>query len=136
VVATQVSLRGQGKTAIPRYLPNTGLAEAREKRDAARKLLASGIDPSEQRKAAKASGDERSTNSFEVVAREWHAKQSLTWVELHASRIMLRLENDIFPWLGNRPITDITAKEFLATVNRVAERGAVESAHRILQNCS
>ncbi|MDR3446923.1 integrase arm-type DNA-binding domain-containing protein [Dyella sp.] len=115
--------------------PDTGLAEAREKRDAARKLLASGIDPGQQRKATKAAGDERSANSFEVVAREWHAKQSSAWVELHASRIMLRLENDIFPWLGSRPIADISAQEFLATVNRVADRGAVESAHRVLQNC-
>lgn len=115
--------------------PDTGLSEARDKRDAARKLLASGIDPSQQRKATKASGEERSSNSFEVVAREWHAKQSLTWVALHASRIMLRLENDIFPWLGSKPIADITAKEFLSTVSRVADRGAVESSHRVLQNC-
>lgn len=70
-----------------------------------------------------------------MVAREWHAKQSATWVELHASRIMLRLENDVFPWLGRRPIADITAKELLATVNRIVDRGAVESAHRVLQNC-
>lgn len=115
--------------------PDTGLAEAREKRDDARRLLASGVDPGQQRKATRAAGEERSANSFEVVAREWHAKQSTVWVELHASRIMLRLENDIFPWLGSRPIADISAKEFLTTVNRVVDRGAVESAHRILQNC-
>lgn len=115
--------------------PDTGLKDAREKRDAARKLLAAGVDPGEQRKAEKAAGEERAANSFEVIAREWHAKQSATWVELHASRIMLRMENDIFPWLGRRPIADITAKEFLATVNRIADRGAVESAHRVLQNC-
>jgi len=116
--------------------PDTSLADAREKRDAARKLLAAGVDPGEQRKAAKAAGEERAANSFEVIAREWHAKQSATWVDLHASRIMLRLENDVFPWLGNRPIADIPAKEFLATVNRIADRGAVESAHRVLQYCS
>jgi integrase len=115
--------------------PDTGLADAREKRDAARKLLAAGVDPGEQRKAVKAAGEERAANSFEVIAREWHAKQSATWVELHASRIMLRMENDIFPWLGSRPIADITAKELLATVNRIVDRGAVESAHRVLQNC-
>lgn len=115
--------------------PDTGLRDARDKRDAARKLLAAGADPAEQRKAAKAAGEERAANSFEVVAREWHAKQSATWVELHASRIMLRLENDVFPWLGNRPVADITAKELLATVNRIVDRGAVESAHRVLQNC-
>ncbi len=115
--------------------PDTGLRDARDKRDAARKLLAAGVDPGEQRKAAKAAGEERAANSFEVVAREWHAKQSATWVELHASRIMLRLENDVFPWLGKRPIADITAPELLATVNRIVDRGAVESAHRVLQNC-
>lgn len=115
--------------------PDTGLAEAREKRDDARRLLASGVDPGQQRKATRAAGEERSANSFEVVAREWHAKQSSVWVPLHASRIMLRLENDIFPWLGSRPIADISAKEFLTTVNRVVDRGAVESAHRVLQNC-
>jgi integrase len=116
--------------------PDTSLADAREKRDAARKLLAAGVDPGEQRKAVKAAGEERAANSFEVIAREWHAKQSTTWVDLHASRIMLRLENDVFPWLGRRPIADIPAREFLATVNRVADRGAVESAHRVLQYCS
>lgn len=115
--------------------PATGLKDARDKRDAARKLLAADVDPAEHRKAAKAAGEERAANSFEVVAREWHAKQSATWVALHASRIMLRLENDVFPWLGSRPIADITAKEFLATVNRIVDRGAVESAHRVLQNC-
>ena len=113
--------------------PDTSLADAREKRDAARKLLASGVDPGEQRKAVKAAGEERAANSFEVIAREWHAKQSATWVDLHASRIMLRLENDVFPWLGSRPIADIPAKEFLTTVNRIVGRGAVESAHRVLQ---
>ena len=115
--------------------PDTGLKDARDKRDAARKLLAAGVDPAEHRKAVKAAGEERAANSYEVVAREWHAKQSATWVELHASRIMLRMENDVFPWLGRRPIADITAKEFLATVNRIVDRGAVESAHRVLQNC-
>ncbi len=126
---------GKRKTLSMGTYPDTGLKDARERRDSARKLLAAGVDPGEQRKAAKAAGEERSANSFEVIAREWHAKQSATWVELHASRIMLRMENDIFPWLGSRPIAEITAKELLATVNRIVDRGAVESAHRVLQNC-
>ncbi|MFK2905680.1 integrase arm-type DNA-binding domain-containing protein [Dyella ginsengisoli] len=126
---------GKRKTLSMGTYPDTGLKDAREKRDTARKLLAAGVDPGQQRKAAKSAGEERAANSFEVIAREWHAKQSATWVELHASRIMLRMENDIFPWLGSRPIADIAAKEFLATVNRIVDRGAVESAHRVLQNC-
>lgn len=126
---------GKRKTLSMGTYPDTGLRDARDKRDAARKLLAAGVDPGEQRKAEKAAGEERASNSFEVIAREWHSKQSAAWVELHASRIMLRLENDIFPWLGGRPIADITAKELLTTVNRIVDRGAVESAHRVLQNC-
>ena len=126
---------GKRKTLSMGTYPDTGLKDARDKRDTARKLLAAGVDPGEQRKAAKSAGEERAANSFEVIAREWHAKQSATWVQLHASRIMLRMENDIFPWLGSRPIADIAAKEFLATVNRIVDRGAVESAHRVLQNC-
>ena len=115
--------------------PDVGLADARAKRDEARKLLAAGVDPGEQRKAAKAAGVERAANSFEVVAREWFAKQSATWAESHSSKILLRLESYLFPWLGARPIAEVTAPELLACVRRIEERGAVESAHRTLQNC-
>lgn len=115
--------------------PDTGLADARAKRDQARKLLAAGADPGEHRKAEKAAGEDRAANSFEVLAREWHAKQAQIWVKDHGDRIMLRLENDIFPWLGKRPIADLTAKELLTTASRIADRGATESAHRTLQNC-
>ncbi len=115
--------------------PEVSLAEARDRRDVARKLLAAGVDPGEHKKATKAAKDERAGNSFEVVAREWFAKQKPTWVASHASKILLRLENDVFPWLGARPVGEVSAKELLGTLNRVVERGAVETAHRILQNC-
>lgn len=115
--------------------PDTGLKEAREKREQARKLLAAGIDPGEHRKAAKAAGEEKAANSFEVIAREWFTKQSKTWAASHSSKIMLRLEKDIFPWLGPRPIADVSAPEILSCLRRVESRGAVESSHRILQNC-
>ncbi len=115
--------------------PDTGLADARAKRDAARKLLAADIDPGEHRKAEKAAGEERAANSFEVVAREWFGKQAATWAESHSSKILLRLESYLFPWLGARPIADVTAKELLTAIRRIEDRGAVESAHRTLQNC-
>lgn len=115
--------------------PDTGLKEARAKRDDARKLLASGIDPGQQRKAVKAAGEERAANSFEVVAREWFVKQSPAWVETHAARILSRLENNIFPWLGKMPVSEIKPKDILETLNRVVGRGANESAHRLLQIC-
>ncbi len=116
--------------------PDTRLKDAREKRDAARKLLAAGVDPGEQRKAEKAAGEERASNSFEVIAREWFAKHEPQWTLGHSSKVIARLENDAFPWLGGRPIADITAKELLATVNRIVDRGAVETAHRVLQYCA
>lgn len=126
---------GKRNTLSMGVYPDVSLADARAKRDEARKLVAAGIDPGAQRKALKEAGQERMASSFEVVAREWHTKQSASWVADHGSRIMLRLENDVFPWVGKRPIAEVTAKELLTTVNRVVARGAVESAHRVLQNC-
>ena len=111
------------------------LKDARDRRDEARKLLAHGVDPSENRKAEKAGKIERTTNSFEVVAREWFVKNEPNWVENHANRIIRRLERDVFPWIGNKPIADITAPLLLETIRRVEDRGALETAHRALANC-
>lgn len=115
--------------------PDVSLKDARQRRSDARKLLADGVDPSENRKAVKAAKTERGANSFEVIAREWFAKNSASWSENHGSRIIRRLERDIFPWIGGRPIAEIKAQELLATLRRVEERGAVETAHRAHQNC-
>ena len=115
--------------------PDVSLAEARTRRDEARKLLAKNVDPGEHRKATKAAKAERAANSFEIVAREWFAKQSATWSESHGSRIIQRLERDIFPWIGGKPISDITAPDLLKVLRRIEERGAVETAHRAHQNC-
>jgi len=115
--------------------PDTGLKDARTRRDDARKLLADGIDPGEHRKAMKAVKVERAANSFEVVAREWYAKLSPNWAEHHGDRIIRRFERDIFPWIGGRPIADVAAPELLAVVQRIEKRGALETAHRALGNC-
>ncbi len=115
--------------------PTISLQKARDLREQARKLLAAGVDPSQQRQAEKMAGAERAANTFEVVAREWFAKQKLSWVEGHASKILLRMENDLFPWLRRRPVAEITAKELLGVLNRIVNRGALETAHRVLQNC-
>lgn len=115
--------------------PDVGLKEARERRDAARKLLADGVDPSANRKAQKAAKVDEAANSFEVVAREWFAKYSSTWVDYHGDRILKRLERDIFPWIGDRPVSAVTAQELLKVIRRIEDRGAVETAHRALSNC-
>lgn len=115
--------------------PDTGLADARERRDAARKLLAAGIDVGEHRKAAKAAGEAASASAFEVVAREWFGKQKVNWAPSHADKVIRRLERDLFPWLGRRPVPEISAPELLKHLERIEQRGAVETAHRALQTC-
>ena len=115
--------------------PDVSLKDARERRDAARKLVADGVDPSANRKAQKAAKVDRTENSFEVVTREWFAKYSSTWVDYHGDRILKRFERDIFPWIGARPVAEITAQELLAVIRRIETRGAVETSHRALSNC-
>jgi integrase len=116
--------------------PEVSLSEAREKRDQARKLLAADVDPGENRKAQKAAKTDSHANSFEVIAREWFGKFSPNWVASHSDKIIRRLERDVFPWIGKQPISDITAPVLLATMRRIENRGAIETAHRALQNCS
>ncbi len=111
------------------------LKDARVRRDEARKLLSDGVDPGLQRKSNKIAGAERAMNSFEAIAREWYVKFSPGWVASHSSKILRRLERDVFPWLGEQPIAEITAPELLAVLRRVESRGALETAHRAMQNC-
>jgi integrase len=111
--------------------PTVSLKEARQKRDEARVQLAKGIDPSLHRRAKGGAKDD----TFEAIAREWYGKFSQTWVEAHGDRILRRFERDIFPWLGGKPIAGITAPQLLACLRRIESRGAVETAHRALQNC-
>lgn len=110
--------------------PEISLADARQRRDEARRQIAHSIDPGAVRKAQK-QADTKETETFEVIAREWHAKFKPSWTEGHATTIMSRLERDLFPWLGKRPIAEIKAPELLAVLRRVESRGALETAHRI-----
>jgi len=115
--------------------PDVSLKDARQRRDDARKLLANSIDPGENRKVQKTVKSERSANSFEVVAREWFAKFKHGWATSHSDKIIKRFENDVFPWLGSKPIAEITAQELLQCLRRIEGRGALDTAHRAHQNC-
>ena len=115
--------------------PEVSLKDARQRRDDARKLLASDVDPSANKKAVKSAQSERAANSFEVIAREWYDKHAPNWKENHSSKIIRRLEVDIFPWVGSRPIAEVTAPELLTAIRRIESRGALETAHRALANC-
>jgi integrase len=126
---------GKHKMLSMGIYPDVSLAKARERRDAARQLLADGIDPGENRKVQKAAKIERAENTFEAVAREWFAKYKPNWAASHADKIINRLENDVFPWLGGKPIAEIPAPEVLSCLRRIEGRGALDTAHRAHQNC-
>lgn len=115
--------------------PDVTLKDARDRRDAARKLLSDGVDPSENRKAIRSAQSDRASNSFEVVTREWFAKYSAGWAESHSTRVIRLFERDIFPWIGGRPIAEVTAPELLPVIRRIENRGALETAHRARTNC-
>jgi integrase len=121
---------GKEKTLALGTYPEISLSDARQRRDDARKLLAKGVDPGEVKKAQKAAMVAETENSFEVVAREWHAMQKGVWTAGHAERTMQRLERDIFRYIGSRPIGEITPPELLAVFRRIESRGAHETAHR------
>lgn len=115
--------------------PDVSLKDARDRCDAARKQLADGIDPSVNRKAQKSLREQQAANSFETVSREWYEKHSPGWVPSHGDRIIRRLERDIFPHIGKRPISEIAAPELLEVIRRIEARGALETAHRAMSNC-
>lgn len=115
--------------------PDVTLAHARRRRDEARAMLADGIDPGQAKKDRKRLARLNAANTFEAVALEWFDKQAPTWAPSHSEKIMGRLKKDILPWLGARPIADITAPEVLEVLRRAEKRGANDTAHRIHQNC-
>jgi len=111
------------------------LAEARNRRDQARKLLANSVNPGIAKQLSKRAALIATENSFEAVAREWYAKHSKNWVPSHGEKIIRRFERDVFPWIGSLPIATITAPVLLTLLRRIEDRGALETVHRAHQNC-
>lgn len=126
---------GKEKRLALGVYPEVSLGEAREKRDQARKLLAAGVDPLTVKKEQKRLAILNSENTFEAVAREWHEHQLNRWSEDHAGNVLRRMEADIFPYIGNRPIADIDAPELLEVLRKIEKRGAIDIAHRARQIC-
>jgi integrase len=126
---------GKEKRVSLGVYPDVPLKEARIRHSDARKLLANGVDPSAHRKVTRAVRKEQLSNSFETIGREWYAKNAHGWADSHGDRVLRRLERDVFPWLGNKPMVDITAADILTTVQRIEARGAIDTARRALQNC-
>ncbi|MCE3255717.1 MAG: hypothetical protein K0R25_1211 [Rickettsiaceae bacterium] len=124
---------GKEKTLALGTYPTLSLAEARDKRFDARKQIANGVDPLQEKRQKKFEQYINAENSFENVAREWHQKNYAKWKPRHAHYILKRLEADIFPAIGSRPIGEIKTPELLATIQKVEKRGALDIAKRALQ---
>ena len=127
--------QGKEKTASLGQYPDVGLADARERRDAARKVLAKGADPVQARRDIAAATLAASKITFESVAREWWVHWSATRSDSHVQYVIRRLEQNVFPAIGTRPISAIEPPELVGMVKTVAERGALDIAKRCLQMC-
>jgi integrase len=126
---------GKQKTLAIGVYPDVSLADARVRCHEARKLLANNVDPSAAKQAQKEATFIQTDNNFEVIAREWFTRHSPNWKENHSSKIIARLEKDVFPWIGARPIGELAAPALLAVIRRIESRGALETAHRALATC-
>ena len=112
--------------------PAVTLTAARKARDAAKLEKSDGLDPLKVRNLEKQKATHIGGHTFKVVALEWYSKQAPQWSESHAERSLRQLERDLFPWIGDRPMADIHAMELLAALQKVEERGAIETADRVL----
>tara|TARA_B110000971_G_C19989236_1_gene491119 strand:+ start:114 stop:1352 length:1239 start_codon:yes stop_codon:yes gene_type:complete len=121
----------EGRLALGSY-PALTLTAARKARDAAKLQKSEGVDPVQLRKVEKLKAMRNDGDTFKVVALEWYGKQSPQWSDSHAERSLRQLERDLFPWIGDRAMTDIHPMELLAALQKVEERGAIETADRVL----
>src|SRR5690348_6649822 len=126
---------GKRKTLAFGVYPVTTLADARERRSQARKLLANGSDPGAIKQAQKREAKELAANSFEALAQEWHQEHSIKWVPKNTARTLSLLSRSIFPAIGNTPIAQVSAASLLSTIQKIENRGNIETAHRAMQIC-
>lgn len=141
------SLDGKRNNLSLGTYPDVTLAQARKAADESRALVARGIDPSDNRKAGKAEVQGRREaeklaadgkplpGTFEFIAREWYATRSDEWSGGYGEKVLNRLERDVFPFIGRRPVGEVTAPELLDVLRRIEARGAIETAHRAHESC-
>ena len=126
---------GKRRTLALGIYPTTTLAVARARREDARVLLAQGADPSAAKKAKRRAALQASETTFEVIAREWLHNQRKRLAPRYCVQILARLEGDVFPQIGSRPIAEIDAPELLDVIRKVEQRGVLETARRLRQSC-
>lgn len=124
---------GKEKLLVLGAYPDISLAEARSRRDAAKKQLRDHIDPGLEARMAKLVAVTEQQQTFETVAREWHETQIGRWRPVHARDVITSLERDVFPHLGTLPMARIDEELVLAVLAKVEDRGAIETARRLLQ---
>jgi integrase len=124
---------GKAKTLALGVYPAVSLAKARQRRDKARELLAEGVDPSAAKRAEKQCRAIEAANTFEALAREFHATKTGSWSDSYSDRWLRIMEKDLFPFLGSQPIASIRAKDLLHALKRIEGRGVIETAHTLRQ---
>jgi integrase len=128
-------LNGKEKRLAIGVYPEVTLKQARTATDKARELMADGLDPSFEKKAKKNTAKENAQNTFKAVAQEWHRTKNNQWTYTYGHTIMRRLEMNIFPALGNRPISEITPPELLSVLRQIEKRGSYDVLKRTTQVC-
>ena len=122
-------INGKEKLLSHGEYPFTTLAEARALREEAREKIKNGEDPAAYKKSEKVA----KKNSFEAIARDWHEAQRADWSENHTKKVIISLEKDIIPTLGDIPIHEITTPQLLEALRGIEKRGAYEQARRVSQ---
>lgn len=123
---------GKQKTLSLGQYPDVSLAQARDKRDTARKQLAQGFDPGFIKKTAKSNRQDELVNTFETIAREWHADHMKNKAPSHSEKVIRRFELYVFPYIGKMPISDIKPQDVIATLKLILKQNIIETAHRTL----
>lgn len=126
---------GKRKTLAIGLYPDISLKDARGLHEDARQLLAKGVDPSNHKRVEKITHAAREENTFEAVALEWYGRFSVNWSDTHKERVISRFRDDVFPWIGKRPIAEIDPPEILLLLRRIESRGALYTAHKVKQFC-
>ena len=99
--------------------PEVSLADARQKRGEAKALKSKGVDPINAKQLEKLKASRQADDTFEAIAREWHSKQTSNWSLVHSKTVIRRLERDLFPWIGKRPMAQIHAMELLSALQKI-----------------
>ena len=126
---------GKEKLLALGVYPDVTLADARAKRDEAKRGIAGGIDPNEAKREEKIAREANVRNTFQEIACEWHSSKLYKWSEGYASDIMEAFNKDVFPYIGKKPISEIKPLELLNVLRRMEGRGATEKAKKVRQRC-